>query len=385
MVLYGRRARRESWAGEASPWTVEELDIILQRWCSGQLGTAQLVQGEGKRFVRVGDSACATGIVWNEEGTEWIASEKRGKCCAAAWQMLQRAPDWSRAGWGEDERVVILESWRCKVLDCCALELAPFAARVQTQENGENLTWHGNAPKSANTCISTNRGAPQVRHDKKNTEEREKQMAALDDAPEDSLSLEPPQVKPILETSGSKKATEIEDGCPQQQRDETSAATVLNVRNQDKAKTRAKYPMWRTHNARKKIKAVHQKGSKHNIQDCSRHSRFIRYGSAAPEPCPASSPLNSVRIQWDSRDVQKTGNSTRSFEKEGGKEFSSVGIQRVLTVRSSNVVAEDGDGERESARPVKPTSEIIGAGHLVLSHHLHFTKPNVWTRSSSGI
>jgi hypothetical protein len=33
----------------------------------------------------------------------------------------------------------------------------------------------------------------------------------LDDAPEDSLSLEP-----ILEASGSKKATDIEDGCPQQ-------------------------------------------------------------------------------------------------------------------------------------------------------------------------
>jgi hypothetical protein len=59
--------------------------------------------------MRVGDSACATGIVWNEEGTEWMASEKRGKCCAAAWWMLQRAPDRSRAGWGDDERVVILE------------------------------------------------------------------------------------------------------------------------------------------------------------------------------------------------------------------------------------------------------------------------------------
>jgi hypothetical protein len=31
-------------------------------------------------------------------------------------------------------------SWRCKVPDRCALEPAPFAARVQTQETGENLT-----------------------------------------------------------------------------------------------------------------------------------------------------------------------------------------------------------------------------------------------------
>jgi hypothetical protein len=54
-------------------------------------------------------------------------------------------------------------------------------------------------------------------------------MTALDDAPEDSLSLEPPQVKPILEASGSKTATEIEDRCSQQQRDETSAATVSVV------------------------------------------------------------------------------------------------------------------------------------------------------------
>jgi hypothetical protein len=44
-----------------------------------------------------------------------------------------------------------------------------------------------------------------------------------------------------------------------------------NVRNQDKEKkTRAKYPLWRTRNAPQKIKAVNQKGRKHNIQDCAR-------------------------------------------------------------------------------------------------------------------
>ncbi|KAF8140938.1 hypothetical protein K438DRAFT_2115966 [Mycena galopus ATCC 62051] len=80
-----------------------------------------------------------------------------------------------------------------------------------------------------------------------------------------------------------------------------------------------------------------------------------------------------TRGQQDFRDVQKTGNSTRSFEKEGGKEF----CRDPASLDCSNVVVtEDGDGEKESARPVKPTLEIIGAAQLVPSHHLHFTKPN---------